>query len=117
MPITIVGSWVKMEKHIDPLYIIFEKKLFDEIEYLSDQDFIFAVARDYLDFIKSKGAIIPDNFFEGTLNTILENLETMLIKKIYGCHNVTEYRKMTYLGKEEDIELARQRYNSLKKAA
>lgn len=106
-----------MKETIDPLYVIFEKKLFDETEFVSDQDFIFAVAREYFDYIKSCGAIIPDNFFEATLDTILENLETMLLKKIYGCQSVKEFNKTSYLGKKEDIELARARYKSLKKVA
>lgn len=105
-----------MKKNIDPLYIIFEKKLFDT-QNVKEEDFAFSVVREYLDLIKDKQIVIPDVFFDETIETLIEEVKLMLVKKIYGYPGIKEYQESNTHKKVLDIELARQRYYKLKKSA
>jgi len=104
-------------KDISPLYIIFEKMLYDDLNFSDDEEFIFLVLRAYIDFIKESKVVIPDKYFDETIDALLEELNIILNKKIYGFNSIKEFKKVAHIGSLKDKKLAKERYLKLKKIA
>ena len=105
-----------LKKQIDPLYIIFEKHLYDN-SYDTPQDFSCAVVGEYVEHLKTNGLLMPDKQAEQIIEDLLDEVKNMLIKKTYGCLSIEDYKQNLDFSKEEDRKLARQRYSQLKKSA
>lgn len=106
------------KKDISPLYIIFEKMLYDDnIEFEDDEAFIYLVLRDYIDFIKESKVVIPDKYFDETIDALMDELKSFIQKKIYGYTSIKEYKKVAHIGTLKDKDLAKKRYLKLKKIA
>ncbi|MBN1115047.1 MAG: hypothetical protein JXA66_06870 [Oligoflexia bacterium] len=108
-----------MKRHsngIDPLYVIFEKHLYD-YPYDSTDDFIFAVVREYMDYMRQENLILPDSSKDQITDVLTEEVREMLLKKIYGCLSIKDYVKEITPRKEEERIQARERYSILKKLA
>jgi len=106
-----------IKKDISPLYVIFEKLLYDDLDFEDDEAFIFLVLRDYIDFIKESKVVIPDKYFDETIDALMDELKIILQKKIYGYSSIKEYKKVAHIGTIKDKELAKKRYLKLKKIA
>ena len=78
-------------KKWDPLFIIFEKHLYD-FNYESRELFVKAVVDDYIGhLLKQKVAVHPmwKNHLEKSL---AEEVSDMLVRKLYGCLTVEEFK-------------------------
>jgi hypothetical protein len=79
-------------KAIDPLYVIFEQHLFNFADPDSDRKtFIVNVVNDYLAYLRKNNIIVPKSLEQPIVEELGTQVNTMLVKKIYGCLNVTDY--------------------------
>ena len=104
-----------MKTELDPLYVIFEQHLYNFQESDSDRKtFIGNIVHDYLTYLRKMNIVIPKSLEHAIVEELAGQVNTMLVKKIYGCLSIDEYRKgsSTTLKKK-----ARARYNRLAKAS
>lgn len=108
------GRRTKTQSQPDPLYVIFEQHLYNFQD--SDQDrksFIGGVVADYLTFLRRKKVSIPPVLENQVIEELGRQVHTMLVKKIYGCFSIEEFRNGAI---EAPIrKRARRRYSALKK--
>jgi hypothetical protein len=77
---------------VDPLYIIFEQHLFNFADPDSDRStFIHTVVQDYLSYLKKKNISVPRPLEQAIVEELGTQVNTMLVKKIYGCLSVSEF--------------------------
>lgn len=79
---------------VDPLYAIFEQHLFN----FSDPDierktFIAQVVVEYLNFLRKKNVTIPRSLEAAIIEELGSQVNAMLVKKIYGCLSLKDFRK------------------------
>jgi hypothetical protein len=98
----------------DPLFIIFEKHLYD-FNYESRELFIKGVVEDYILHLITQKAAIPPAWKNHLEKTIAEEVSDMLVRRLYGCLTVEEFK--TKPEKSEEIltasKEARKRYQKL----
>jgi hypothetical protein len=98
----------------DPLFIIFEKHLYD-FNYESRELFIKGVVEDYIVHLIAQKAAIPPAWKGHLEKTIAEEVSDMLVRRLYGCLTVEEFK--TKPEKAEEIitaqKEARKRYQKL----
>src|ERR1700749_3970389 len=95
----------------DPLYVIFEQHLFNFQDSDSDRKtFIGNIVNDYLTYLRKMNIVIPKSLESAIVEELSGQVNTMLVKKIYGCLSIEDYRKgaATSLKKK-----ARSRYTRL----
>jgi hypothetical protein len=79
-------------KGVDPLYVIFEKHLFAFQDPNSDRKtFVAGIVTEYMTFLQKQKIAIPRGLETVVREELATQVETMLIKKIYGCLNLTDY--------------------------
>jgi hypothetical protein len=78
----------------DPLYIIFEKHLYD-FNYESRELFIKGVVDDYIAHLVRQKTVIPPAWKIHLEKTIAEEISDMLVRKLYGCLTVEEFQTRT----------------------
>lgn len=99
----------------DPLFIIFEKHLYD-FNYESRDAFLKAVVDDYLVHLRRQKVVVPPAWKLHLEKTLNEEVSDMLVRKLYGCLTVEEFKAKA---EEQKIELisvrkeARKRYQKL----
>ncbi|MEK6579771.1 MAG: hypothetical protein AABZ55_11135 [Bdellovibrionota bacterium] len=81
-------------EQLDPLYVIFEQHLYN----FQDSDanrkvFIGNIVVDYLSFLRKKNVIIPKSLESSIIEELSDQVNSMLVKKIYGCLTIGEYQK------------------------
>jgi|GEM_PF-1835897 len=77
----------------DPLYVIFEQHLYNFQD--SDQDrktFICNIIHEYLTHLRRMNIVVPKSLEQPIVEELYTQVNTMLVKKIYGCLTVGEYR-------------------------
>lgn len=96
---------------LDPLYVIFEQHLYNFQE--SEQDrtfFVKAVVEEYLAFLRKKNIAVPQAWEAQVVEELGLQVSSMLIKKIYGCLTLDDYRKQVA---PKSRRQARTRYSKL----
>ncbi|MBS1959720.1 MAG: hypothetical protein JST80_09635 [Bdellovibrionales bacterium] len=103
---------------IDPLYTIFEQHLFNFQDPNSDRKaFIEAVVKDYLSQMRRMGLNVPGEW-EGHISEELSfQVNTMLVKKIYGCLTINEYQEKVTPTQKKTARTRYRRLQTAKKAA
>jgi hypothetical protein len=101
----------------DPLFIIFEKHLYD-FNYESRELFLKSVVDDYISHLVRQKAVIPPSWKLHLEKTIAEEVSDMLVRKLYGCLTVEEFKTQNEEpAKKEEIvavqQEARKRYQKL----
>lgn len=82
-----------LPKSIDPLYVIFEQHLFNFTDPDSDRKtFITAVVSDYLGYLRKNNVIIPKTLEQPIHEELGTQVNTMLVKRIYGCLKISDYQ-------------------------
>lgn len=82
-----------MEK-IDPLYVIFEKHLFEFQDSNIDRKTLIAnIVNSYMDFLRKGNVTIPAVYEAHVIEELFGQVNTMLTKKIYGFLSVEEFAK------------------------
>jgi hypothetical protein len=75
----------------DPLFIIFEKHLYD-FNYDSRDLFVAGVVEEYIAHLVKQKAVIPPAWKNHLDKSIGEEVSDMLVRKLYGCLTVEEFR-------------------------
>src|SRR5690242_5399740 len=76
----------------DLLYTIFEQHLFNFQDPNSDRgSFILAIVNDYLSQLRKLGLTVPVTMESQISEELSFQVNTMLVKKIYGCMTINEY--------------------------
>lgn len=77
-------------KKWDPLFIIFEKHLYD-FNYESRELFLQTVVNDYISHLVRQKVVIPPAWKVHLEKTLAEEVSDMLVRKLYGCLTVEEF--------------------------
>ncbi|OFZ20863.1 MAG: hypothetical protein A2X94_04950 [Bdellovibrionales bacterium GWB1_55_8] len=102
---------VSKQNHPDPLYVIFEQHLFNFQESDADRKtFIGNIISEYLTYLRKMNIIIPHALEKAVIEELGSQVNTMLVKKIYGCLSIDEFRKSTN-GTQK--RTARKRYSKI----
>lgn len=100
----------------DPLYIIFEKHLYD-FNYESREIFLKAVVDDYLLHLGRQKVMVPMAWKLHLEKTLGEEVSDMLVRKLYGCLTVEEFKEKKVAENKDEIitarKEARRRYQKL----
>jgi hypothetical protein len=99
----------------DPLFIIFEKHLYD-FNYDSRDLFLKGVVDEYIAHLVRQKVVIPPAWKGHLDKTITEEVSDMLVRKLYGCLTVEEFKTKAEEKKEVLVlekHEARKRYQKL----
>ena len=77
-------------RKLDPLYVIFEKYLYD-YTYEDAEFFITMVVSEYLDYLKATRVTLPDKVVPTLQDDLTSEVYDMLVKKIYGNMSIKDY--------------------------
>src|SRR5690242_11711124 len=89
-----VRTFAMSEPKIDPLYVIFEKHLYDyHEEEENSKEFIDNIINDYLKYLKSRDVAIPQQWHGVIVDELREQVRNMLVKKTYGCLSIKDFIK------------------------
>jgi hypothetical protein len=78
---------------LDPLYVIFEQHLFNfQDSEIDRKTFIGNVVADYLTHLRKLEIVIPKALEYAVIEELNTQVNTMLVKKIYGCLSIGEYK-------------------------
>lgn len=100
-------------KKWDPLFIIFEKHLYD-FNYESRELFLKAVVDDYIGHLVRQKVVIPPMWKNHLEKTLAEEVSDMLVRKLYGCLTVEEFKdKVEVEAVVTEKKEARKRYQKL----
>ncbi len=92
-----------MRNELDPLYVIFERHLY----HFSDDDgdrktFVNRIIQDYLTYLRKMNISVPRSLEQAIVEELSAQVNTMLVKKIYGCLSIDDYRKgASFLSKKK----------------
>ncbi len=101
-------------KQIDPLYIIFEQHLFNFSDENSDRNtFITGVVQDYITYLRKSNVVVPKSLEASIMDEIGTQVNTMLVKKIYGCSSINDYTSAIPAAEKKQ---AKTRYKKVAKA-
>jgi hypothetical protein len=79
---------------MDPLYVIFEQHLYNFQDAETDRKtFIGNVIQDYLTHLRKMSITVPKSLEAPIVEELAAQVNTMLVKKIYGCLSIEEYQK------------------------
>ncbi|MGK5082756.1 hypothetical protein WDW37_05565 [Bdellovibrionota bacterium FG-1] len=83
-----------MRTDLDPLYVIFEQHLYNFQESDADRrTFIGNIINDYLTYLRKMNIAIPKSLESSIVEELAGQVNSMLVKKIYGCLSIDDYRK------------------------
>ncbi|HRK02480.1 MAG TPA: hypothetical protein PLH57_07415 [Oligoflexia bacterium] len=90
------------ESKVDPLYIIFEKHLYDfHEEEENSKEFIDNIIKDYLNHLTSRNVAVPQQWHGVVVEELREQVRNMLVKKTYGCLSISEFIKKEVAKKDQ----------------
>lgn len=101
----------KEVKYLDPLFVIFEKHLYDFPHEELDL-FISNIVHDYLNYLKNSRVIVPESMFQTLMKDLADEVYDMFIKRIHGCLNLKDFQNSGRVTKLERL-LAQDRYFKL----
>ncbi len=78
----------------DPLYVIFEQHLYNfQDSDLDRKSFIERVVQDYVSYLRKNNITIPKSLEASIIEELSLQIQTMLVKKIYGSPSIQHYQK------------------------
>lgn len=102
---------MKKAKFVDPLYVIFEKYLYDFPNENLDL-FIESIVSEYLEYLTAHCVIIPGKKRFFLLKDLADEVYDMYVKRLHGCLNLRDYQNNGQVTKFEKL-LAYERYRKL----
>jgi hypothetical protein len=99
--------------HLDPIYVIFEQHLvnFQDSE-MNRQAFIEKVVHEYFTYLRKMNITIPKSLEQPIYDELSDQVQGMLIKKIYGFLTLQDYQRSV---PSDARRRARARYSRLAK--
>lgn len=103
------------QEQIDPLFVIFEQHLYNfQDSDIDRKTFIGNVIQEYFTHLRKMNIVIPKSLEAPVFEELATQVNTMLVKKIYGCFSIHDYqKKVPTIAKKK----ARTRYSKLKKVS
>lgn len=103
------------QSQLDPLYVIFEQHLFNfQDSEVDRKTFINQVLQDYLSYLRKNSITIPKSLEEPIVEELSNQIQTMLVKKIYGCLSIQDYLKRQPTSEKRRVRArVRARYSRL----
>ncbi len=93
---SIPESKITNPRSVDPLYVIFEQHLFNFADPDSDRKtFIAQVVSDYISYLRKNNIIVPKSLEQPIVEELGTQVNTMLVRKIYGCLTVNQFADST----------------------
>jgi len=87
-------STARKPGELDPLYVIFEQHLLNFQDSDADRKtFIVNIVADYLSYLRKMNIVVPRSLEQPIVEELANQVNTMLVKKIYGCLSLEDYRK------------------------
>src|ERR1700745_365231 len=78
----------------DPLYVIFEQHLYNfQDPDVDRKTFIGNVITDYLSHLRKLNISVPKSLEGPIVEELAQQVNTMLVKKIYGALTIQDYQK------------------------
>lgn len=103
------------QTQLDPLYVIFEQHLCNlQDSDLDRKTFIDEVLKDYFFYLRKRSIIVPKSLENVILEELSMQVQTLLVKKIYGCLTIQDYQKRQSFATKRRV---RSRYDRLSKKA
>ncbi len=103
------------QAQLDPLYVIFEQHLVNfQDNDLDRKSFIGNVLQEYLSYLRRLNITVPKSLEGSIIEELSVQVQTMLVKKIYGCLTIQDYQKRIPAVTKHRV---RSRYARLKKKA
>jgi hypothetical protein len=98
----------------DLLYTIFEQHLFNFQDPNADRPtFILTIVKDYLTQLRRLGLSVPKELEEQIFEELFFQVNTMLVKKIYGCMTINEFTaKMSTPEKKTEQKARKKKANA-----
>jgi hypothetical protein len=97
-----------MKQNHSPLHAIFEDHLYNlQDPQLDRKAFIERVVREYLSYLRGLKITIPDLLRAAVQEELLDQVETMLLKRTYGTVTLQEFRKKAKLSAPRKVRTAR----------
>lgn len=88
------GKKSTAEGPLDPLYVVFEQHLCNfQDDEVDRKSFVEAVVRDYLTYLRKLNIAVPKSLEGLVVEELATQVSTMLVKKIYGCLSIQDYRQ------------------------
>ena len=85
---------LKVHIKTDPLYIIFEQHLYNFQDSDADRKtFIENIIQDYFSYLRRRKITVPISLEGPIMEELAGHVNTMLVKKIYGCLTIQDYQK------------------------
>lgn len=79
---------------LDPLYVIFEQHLYNfQDSDIDRKTFIENVLKDYFAHLRKLNIVVPKSLEPAVAEELSDQIGMMLVKKIYGCLTIHDYRK------------------------
>jgi hypothetical protein len=102
------------QNQIDPLYTIFEQHLYNFQDAETDRKtFVGNVVQEYLTYLRKMKIAVPKSLEAPIVEELATQVNTMLVKKIYGCLTIKDYQKKV---PTTTRRRARERYTKLSRA-
>lgn len=101
------------QTQMDPLYVIFEQHLYNfQDSDLDRKTFIGNVLQDYFAYLRKMNVTVPRSLEQPIAEELSEQVNVMLLKKVYGCLTIQDYQKRQ---PREVKRRARERYSRMNK--
>ncbi len=82
------------KEKLDPLYVIFEQHLYNfQDSEIDRKTFIGNVIREYFTYLRRMNISIPKSLEQPIMEELAGQVNTMLVKKIYGCLTIQDYQR------------------------
>ena len=102
---------LQMIQKLDPLYVIFEQHLFNfQDPEMDRKTLVLKIVTDYLDYLRKQNISVPRALEQPIVEELAQQVNTMLVKKIYGCLTPKDYQSGL---KTEIKRKAKTRYRKL----
>jgi hypothetical protein len=102
---------IKDQAQLDPLFVIFEQHLYNFHDSDADRKtFIGNVVNEYLTYLRKKNITVPKSLEQPIVEELASQVNTMLVKKIYGCLTIEDFQKALPTAEKRR---ARTRYSKL----
>lgn len=100
---------------LDPLFVIFEQHLLNFQDADTDRkSFIKKVVQEYLTYLRKNQISIPVLLEPYIVDEISEQVNKMLVKKIYGCLTIDEYQRGQTATKKRQVKAQYRRIQTSK---
>ena len=99
------------QNQVDPLYLIFEQHLLNFQDPDTDRrTLVLKIVAEYINYLRKQNISVPRALEQPIVEELYTQVNTMLVKKIYGCLTTQDFQSSASLTVKKQ---ARSRYTRL----